>query len=107
LLNLGVIITNQVTANPDPFGAKMKPIGGHVLGHYVKYIYSISKGMKNNRTVRLVKSPNSPQGDYVCYLNEEGVSAHESLKAKKKAKKMDEVGREDTQGLINKELLIE
>jgi hypothetical protein len=29
------------------------------------------------------------------------------LKAKKKAKKMDEVGREDTQGLINKELLIE
>jgi RecA/RadA recombinase len=107
LLNMGVILTNQVTANPDPFGAKMKPIGGHVLGHYVKYIYSISKGMKNNRTVRLVKSPNSPQGDYICYLNEEGVSGHESLKAKKKAKKMDEVGREDTQGLINKELLIE
>lgn len=107
LLNLGVILTNQVTANPDPFGAKMKPIGGHVLGHYVKYIYSISKGMKNNRTVRLVKSPNSPQGDYVCYLNEEGVSQYESLKAKKKAKKMDEVGREDTQGLVMKDLLLE
>ena len=63
--------------------------------------------MKNNRTVRLVKSPNSPQGDYVCFLNEEGVSGHESLKAKKKAKKMDEVGRENTQALVVKDLLLD
>tara|TARA_R110002073_G_scaffold103705_2_gene234993 strand:- start:2976 stop:4001 length:1026 start_codon:yes stop_codon:yes gene_type:complete len=106
LLNMGVILTNQVTANPDPFGAKMKPIGGHILGHYVKYIYSISKGMKNNRTVRLVKSPNSPQGDYVCYLNEEGVSGYESLKARQKAEKLSTVAVENTQGLIEKDLLL-
>jgi len=107
LLNIGVIITNQVTANPDPFGAKMKPIGGHVLGHYVKYIIAMSKGMKNNRNVRLIKSPNSPQGDYVCYLNEEGVSGYESLKARQKAVKMDSVGVENTQALIAKDLLLE
>ena len=107
LLNIGVIITNQVTANPDPFGAKMKPIGGHVLGHYVKYIIAMSKGMKNNRNVRLIKSPNSPQGDYVCYLNEEGVSGYESLKARQKAVKMDSVGVENTQALIQKDLLLE
>jgi len=107
LLNIGIIITNQVTANPDPFGAKTKPIGGHILGHYVKYIIAMSKGMKNNRNVRLIKAPNAPQGDYVCYLNEEGVSGYESLKARLKAKKMDEVGREDTQALIQKDLLLE
>ena len=107
LLNIGIIITNQVTANPDPFGAKIKPIGGHVLGHYVKYIIAMSKGMKNNRNVRLIKSPNSPQGDYVCYLNEEGVSGYESLKARQKAVKMDSVGVENTQALIEKDLLLE
>jgi RecA/RadA recombinase len=84
----------------------MKPIGGHILGHYVKYIYSISKGMKNNRTVRMVKSPNSPQGDYVCYLNEEGVSGYESLKARQKAEKLSTVAVENTQGLIKKDLLL-
>jgi hypothetical protein len=63
--------------------------------------------MKNNRTVRLVKSPNSPQGDYVCYLNEEGVSQYESLKAKLKAKKIESVGQEDTQALVQKDLLLE
>lgn len=107
LFNMGVIITNQVTANPDPFGAKMKPIGGHVLGHYVKYIFSITKGMKNNRTVRLIKSPNKPQGDYVCYLNEEGVSNFDTIKARDKARKMDKVAAEDTDALKDKELLLE
>lgn len=107
LFNLGVIITNQVTANPDPFGAKTKPIGGHVLGHYVKYIMSISKGMKNNRTIRLVKSPKSPAGDYACFVNEEGLSQHESLTKKIKEDRMKDVAREDTQGLIKKDLLLE
>lgn len=107
LLNIGIIITNQVTANPEMFGPKLKPIGGHVLGHYVKYIIAMSKGMKNNRNVRLIKSPNSPQGDYVCYLNEEGVSGYESLKARQKAVKMDSVGVENTQALIEKDLLLD
>ncbi len=107
LLNIGIIITNQVTANPDPFGAKTKPIGGHILGHYVKYIIAMSKGMKNNRNVRLIKAPNAPQGDYVCYLNEEGVSGFENIKARDRKKKIDAVGIENTQGLIRKDLLLE
>jgi len=87
LLNIGIIITNQVTANPDPFGAKEKPIGGHVLGHYVKYIISINKGMKNNRTARLVKSPSQAQADYPFFVNEEGVSQYETIKEKERADK--------------------
>lgn len=107
LLNIGIIITNQVISNPDPFGAKEKPIGGHVLGHYCKYIISITKGLKNNRVAKLVKAPNSPQAEYAFYLNEEGVSAFEKFKDSKKAKvdkKADEIV-EDTQGLIDKSLL--
>ena len=107
LLNVGVIITNQVVSNPDPFGAKEKAIGGHVLGHYVKYIISITKGLKNNRVAHLIKAPNSPQGDYTFFLNEEGVSQYESLSDKKKAKKINDVAKEDTQGLIKKDLLLE
>jgi len=107
LFNCSVIITNQVTANPDPFGAKVKPIGGHVLGHYVKYIMQISKGMKNNRTVRLKKSPKSPEGDYACYINEEGISQHESLTKKILEARMKEVAVENTQGLVKKDLLLD
>lgn len=87
IFNIGVIITNQVMANPEPFGPKEKPVGGHVLGHYVKYIIHITKGMKNNRVAHLVKSNKGAQGDYVFFLNEEGVSQYESISQKKKAKK--------------------
>ena len=90
IFNIGVIITNQVVANPDGFGAKEKPIGGHVLGHYVKYIISITKGMKNNRVAHLIKSNKSASGDYAFFLNEEGVSQYESLSQKKKSKKKDD-----------------
>lgn len=107
LLNMSVVITNQVTANPDGFGAKVKPIGGHIMGHYVKYIYWISKGMKNNRTVKLVKSPNSPQGEYKIFLNEEGVSQYEKLTNKIREERMKNIAVEDTQGLIRKDLLDE
>ena len=81
--NLCIILTNQVMSNPDPFGAKTLAVGGHVFGHNVKYIYSITKGMKNNRTFRLIKSPSQPQADYIFYLTEEGVSSTESIKKKK------------------------
>ena len=97
--NLCVIITNQVMSNPDPFGAKTVAVGGHVFGHNVKYIYSITKGMKNNRTFRLIKSPTQPQADYIFYLTEEGVSETESIK---KIKKVEEL---DSHTIIKKDLL--
>ena len=107
LLDMSIVLTNQVTANPDGFGPKVKPIGGHVMGHYVKYIYWISKGMKNNRTVKLVKSPNAPSGEYKCFVNEEGISQYEKLTNKIREERMKEIGREDTQALIKKDLLLE
>lgn len=105
IFNCSVIITNQVTANPDPFGAKIKPIGGHVMGHYCKYILHISKGMKNNRTIRLKKSPKSPEGDYSCFVNEEGISQYESISKKKRADKALHTDKDtkDTSLLIDEE----
>ena len=102
--NVCVILTNQIMSNPDPFGAKTVAVGGHVLGHNVKYIYAITKGMKNNRTLRLIKSPSQPQADYVFYINEEGVSGTESVKKKKK---IDELDKElsNSNDLIDKSLL--
>jgi len=107
LLDMSIVITNQVTANPDGFGPKVKPIGGHIMGHYVKYIYWISKGMKNNRTVKLVKSPNSPSGEYKCFVNEEGISQYEKLTNKIRDERMKTIGVENTQGLIKKDLLLD
>jgi len=101
--NCCVILTNQVMSNPDPFGAKEKAVGGHVLGHSVKYIFAIRKGLKNNRVLARIKSPKDPQGDFAFYLNEEGVSNTENIKKKKK---IDAVTT-DSQSLIEKDLLLD
>jgi DNA repair protein RadA len=104
--NVCIILTNQVMSNPDPFGAKTVAVGGHVFGHNVKYIYAITKGMKNNRTFRLIKSPSQPQADYTFYINEEGVSDFESISARDRKRKADAVTG-DSQALIKKDLLID
>ena len=102
--NCCVILTNQVMSNPDPFGAKEKAVGGHVLGHSVKYIYAIKKGLKNNRVLSRVKSPKDPQGDFTFYLNEEGFSSEETLKKSQAKKKLQnqfsDVGTKDTSLLL-------
>ena len=102
--NCCVILTNQVMSNPDPFGAKEKAVGGHVLGHSVKYIYAIKKGLKNNRVLSRVKSPKDPQGDFTFFLNEEGVSSEETLKKSQAKKKLQnqfsDVGTKDTSLLL-------
>ena len=93
-------------SNPDPFGAKVVAVGGHVLVHSVKYIYAITKGMKNNRTLRLIKSPSQPQADYSFFINEEGVSDSESKAARVRKKKIDEAFV-SSEGLVKKDLLID
>ena len=101
--NCCVILTNQVMSNPDPFGQREKAVGGHVLGHSVKYIFAIRKGLKNNRVLARIKSPKDPQGDFAFYLNEEGVSETENIKKKKK---IDAITT-DSQSLIEKDLLLD
>jgi len=98
-LNCSVLLTNQVQSNPDPWGEKEKPIGGHVFGHFVKYIIAIKKGMKNNRIARLIKSPRDAMADYPFYLTDAGVSDTEI--AKKKIVEFPEKDLQDKSLLLN------
>lgn len=86
-LNVAVVLTNQVMGNPDGGygGDPIKPIGGFVVAHHVKYIIKINKGSGTKRSARLVKSPFDPIADVVFYLNKEGISDYEDLKKKKPA----------------------
>jgi len=73
--NAAIIVTNQVTANPDQFfGDPTKPIGGHILGHTATFRIYLRKSKGNKRIARLVDSPNMPDGEAVFTIDEEGVS---------------------------------
>lgn len=82
-LNLAVVLTNQVTSNPDPFGEKEKGIGGHILGHYVRCIIQFKKAIKRARVATLKKAPDKPEAQYVFFVNEAGVSDVEEIKKPK------------------------
>ena len=84
-MNVGVVVTNQVTANPNAgYGADpMLPIGGYIFGHTARYIIKFNKGGKAHRTARLVKSNKDSQYDCEFWLNEAGVWDEEKVKLKK------------------------
>lgn len=72
--NAAIIVTNQVTANPDQFfGDPTKPIGGHILGHTATFRVYLRKSKGNKRIARLVDSPNMPEGEAVMKIKEEGL----------------------------------
>ncbi len=72
--NAAIIVTNQVSANPDQFfGDPTKPIGGHILGHTATFRIYLRKSKKNKRIARLVDSPNLPDGEAVIVIKEEGI----------------------------------
>ena len=72
--NSAIIVTNQVTANPDQFfGDPTKPIGGHILGHTATFRVYLRKSKGNKRIARLVDSPNMPEGEAVIRIEEGGV----------------------------------
>ncbi len=72
--NAAIVVTNQVTANPDQFfGDPTKPIGGHILGHTATFRVYLRKSKGDKRIARLVDSPNMPEGEAVFRIDEEGV----------------------------------
>lgn len=73
--NLAVYVTNQVMDNPAIlFGDPTTPIGGNVLAHAATTRLYIRKGKENRRIVRLVDSPNMPEGECMIKITEEGIS---------------------------------
>lgn len=74
LYNVSVIVTNQVSANPDQFfGDPTKPIGGHILGHTSNFRIYIRKSKENKRVFRLVDAPNLADGEAIVRITGDGV----------------------------------
>ncbi|MEF8832546.1 MAG: DNA repair and recombination protein RadA [Candidatus Thermoplasmatota archaeon] len=73
--NAAIIVTNQVTANPDQFfGDPTKPIGGHILGHTATFRVYLRKSKGDKRIARLVDSPNMPEGEAVFKVEARGIT---------------------------------
>jgi len=74
LHNTVVIVTNQVMSKPDAFfGDPTKPIGGHILGHTSTFRLYLRKSKGDKRIVRLVDSPNLPDGEAIISVTGPGL----------------------------------
>ena len=74
IYNTAIIVTNQVSANPDSFfGDPTQPIGGNILGHSSTFRMYLRKSKNNKRIVRLVDAPNLPDGEAVMRVEGEGL----------------------------------
>ncbi len=74
LYNAAVIVTNQVTSNPDAFfGDPTKPIGGNILGHKSTFRIYLRKSKGDKRIVRLVDAPNLADGEAVMRVEDKGL----------------------------------
>lgn len=72
--NLAVYITNQVMDNPGIlFGDPTTPIGGNVLAHAATTRLYLKKSKEDKRIVRLVDSPNMPEGECVIKITPNGI----------------------------------
>ncbi|MDL2261464.1 DNA repair and recombination protein RadA [Methanimicrococcus sp. OttesenSCG-928-J09] len=74
LHNSVVLVTNQVMSKPDAFfGDPTKPIGGHIIGHTATFRLYIRKSKGDKRVVKLVDSPNLPEGEAVLAVTRDGI----------------------------------
>jgi len=72
--NIAVFVTNQVMDNPGIlFGDPTTPIGGNVLAHAATTRLYLRKSKEDKRIVRLVDSPNMPEGECVMKVTPLGI----------------------------------
>jgi DNA repair protein RadA len=71
---LAVYITNQVMDNPAIlFGDPTTPVGGNVIAHAATTRLYLRKSKEDKRIVRLVDSPNMPEGECVIKITPNGI----------------------------------
>jgi DNA repair protein RadA len=63
--NIAVVVTNQVLANPDGFGAPIKAVGGNIVAHTSTYRIWLRKGAKSKRIAKMDDSPQHAQNEAV------------------------------------------
>ena len=72
--NLAVYITNQVMDNPGIlFGDPTTPIGGNIIAHAATLRLYIRKSKEDKRIIRLVDSPNMPDGECIIRVTSAGI----------------------------------
>lgn len=72
--DLAVYITNQVMDNPGIlFGDPTTPVGGNVVAHAATTRLYMRKSKEEKRIVRLVDSPNMPEGEAVIKVTPDGI----------------------------------
>ncbi len=74
LYNTAIVVTNQVSSNPDSFfGDPTQPIGGNILGHTSTFRMYLRKSKGDKRIVRLVDAPNLPDGEAIMRIEGGGL----------------------------------
>jgi DNA repair protein RadA len=72
--NLAVYITNQVMDNPGIlFGDPTTPVGGNIVAHAATTRLYMRKSKEDKRIIRLVDSPNMPEGEVVIKITTSGI----------------------------------
>ena len=73
-LNLAVIVTNQVQANPQAFfGDPTRPAGGHILAHASTHRIMLRKAAGGLRAAKVIDSPFLPESETFFQITEKGV----------------------------------
>uniref|UniRef100_K3W7L7 DNA repair protein RAD51 homolog n=1 Tax=Globisporangium ultimum (strain ATCC 200006 / CBS 805.95 / DAOM BR144) TaxID=431595 RepID=K3W7L7_GLOUD len=73
---VAVVITNQMTANPDSgMFAKdpLQPIGGNIMAHASCTRLRLKKGRGENRVMKVVDSPILPEAEAIYSITEQGI----------------------------------
>jgi len=72
---LAIIVTNQVQSKPDVFfGDANKAAGGHIIAHASGTRLYLKKGKGEQRVIKLVDSPNLPEGEAIFVIHEGGIA---------------------------------
>ncbi len=72
--DLAVYITNQVMDNPGIlFGDPTTPVGGNIVAHAATTRLYMRKSKEEKRIVRLVDSPNMPEGEAIIKITPDGI----------------------------------
>jgi len=80
-LNLAVVITNQVQANPQAFfGDPTRPAGGNILAHASTHRIMLKKASGGLRVAKVIDSPYLPEGETYFQITEKGVEDASKVK---------------------------
>jgi DNA repair protein RadA len=73
-LNLAVVVTNQVQANPQAFfGDPTRPAGGHIMAHASTHRIMLRKAAGGLRAAKVIDSPFLPESETFFQITEKGI----------------------------------